>query len=448
MALNERIDVPGRRLGRQKPSNRPALQLAGFLTGTIPAHPVAADNFAQVTDWGLYGNDKYGVCGPVSVANSLKLLTKDSGEPEFSVTLGDVFDLYRRSGNPQFDPTTDVDDNGVDMQTMLDALVRGGIGGRKPLAFAKVDVSNIDEVRAAISIFGCVLFGVDLEVAQQGQTDAGGPWDYTQTVDWGGHAIVAGRYTSSTGRHTTDISVITWAEVIGCTDAFLTKQLQEAWVVIWPEHVTHPAFQQGVDEAQLAADYLALTGRPFPTVTPPVPSPTPAPGPTPAPPGAAPFPGATPEVAARIVAVAARHHEDTTTWLNHHFANYFNTGEPDAGNEQQHTHALLHRILENTEIIMTTQADIDAIVTRLQSDEVGLQAAADETNAALTTIGTGVTAIEAEIAALQQQNPTIDLSALQAQVSTVGDGVTAATTAAANVAAAAAVVAAIPPAAA
>src|SRR5262249_35447468 len=47
---------------------------------------------------------------------------------------------------------------------------------------------------------------------------------------------------------------------------------------IWPEHLGSKAFLEGVDQAQLAADYQALTGRPLP-----VPAPTPPPAPTPAP---------------------------------------------------------------------------------------------------------------------------------------------------------------------
>jgi hypothetical protein len=34
-------------------------------------------------------------------------------------------------------------------------------------------------------------------------------------------------------------------------------------VVIWPEHLGTAAFEQGVDQAQLATDYQALTGQPL-----------------------------------------------------------------------------------------------------------------------------------------------------------------------------------------
>lgn len=270
-----------RKLGRRPPKHAPALMLERSLTGVVP-HPATADHFSEVADWGMYGNDQYGDCGPVSVANYVKLVTRYLTGAEVSVSQADVFDLYRRSGNPNFDPTTDADDNGVDMQTMLEALTKGGIAGRKPVAFAKVNVISPTEIQAAIAIFGGVLFGVDLDVAQQTQTDAGGPWDYSpHSSAWGGHAIVAGRYTGAlTGP---DVSVVSWAEVLGTTDAFLAHQLEECWVVIFPEHLGTTAFVEGVDVATLASDYQALTGRTFPVVPAPAPVP-PSPEPVPAPP--------------------------------------------------------------------------------------------------------------------------------------------------------------------
>jgi hypothetical protein len=266
--------VPGRRLGRRPHDpNRRTLQLGRYLTGVVPAHPAAANHFSEVVDWGLYENDQFGDCGPTSVANCRKLITRYLGGAEHSPSQADVFDLYRRSGNPTFDPATGVDDNGVDMKTMLQAVVSGGIGGVKALAFASVDVSNLDEVRAAVSIFGSLLLGVDLEVAQQTQTN-NGLWDYQSSSQWGGHAVLTGAYTSSaTGG---DLSVVTWAEVVALTDSFWQHQVQEAYVVVWPEHLGATGFQQGVNLSSLAADYTALTGRPFPGGTP-SPSPTPEP---------------------------------------------------------------------------------------------------------------------------------------------------------------------------
>jgi hypothetical protein len=286
---NELQQHHGRRLGRKKPSNKPSLRLSGYLTGTVPAHPAAADHFAKVSDWGLYDNDQYGDCGPTSVANSRKLITRYLAAQESSPSQDDVFDLYKRSGNPDFDPATDADDNGVDMQTMLSAVVKGGIGGVKALGFAKVDVTNLEEMRAAIAIFGFLLLGVDLQTAQQTQTD-NKLWDYKSTAEWGGHAILNGRYVTESGHDRS--AVITWAEVVDMTDAFIAHQLDEAWVVIWPEHLTSETFLAGVDLTAFAADYKALTGRDFPAAVPPTPAPTPAPTPSPTP---DPTPTPTPE---------------------------------------------------------------------------------------------------------------------------------------------------------
>jgi len=222
------------------------------------------------------------VCGPTSLANYTRLVTKGLTGTERVETIDTVYDLYRRSGNPNFDPRTGDDDNGVDMAVMLDAAIKGGFGGTKVLAHATADPANPDEMWAAVEIFGGVLLGVDLKVAQQAQTDQG-LWDYKQSSEWGGHAILAGRYADKTGTLADRSGVITWARVVDMTDQFMARQLGEVHVVILEGHLGSKAFIEGVDLAALAADYKALTGRTFPAPQPTPQPPTPAPSPTPTP---------------------------------------------------------------------------------------------------------------------------------------------------------------------
>jgi hypothetical protein len=259
--------------------DRPTLKLGRYLaTEAVVPHPAGADYLALVNDWGLYGNDKFGDCGPVSVANQRKQVTHYLAGTEQSPSLDDVFNLYRASGNPSFDPATGADDNGVVMADMLSALLKTGIGGTRPLAYASVDVAKPEEVRAAIGLFGSVLFGVELDVAQQAQTDKHQPWDYVRrSAAWGGHAILAGAYTGDASHGAVDVSVVSWGERIGVTDAFCARQLAEAWVVIWPELLGTEEFDKGLDISALAADYQQLTGRPFPSLPTPVPPAPPAP---------------------------------------------------------------------------------------------------------------------------------------------------------------------------
>lgn len=273
-------DHPTLKLGLRPPKPMmPTLRLGDFLTGVVPSHPVTLDylNTTKGVTFGLYTNDTFGICGPTAVANSRRLTTAKLTGTMQVPTQADVDDLYRRSGNPRFDPKLDPldprqDDNGVNLQEMLDEVVKNGIGGVKALAHASVDVSNLDEVAAAIAIFGGVLTGVNLQEAQKAQTNKGA-WDYSPSMPWGGHAIVHGAY-GPKGE-----GLISWAKYIIATMAFLKHQLSEVRVVIWPEHLTDQGFLTGVDLRALAAAYQSLTGRPFPAVVPPKP-PTPPPAPS------------------------------------------------------------------------------------------------------------------------------------------------------------------------
>jgi hypothetical protein len=260
------------------------------LTGAVPDHPLVTDHLAQVPLWNGETNFQWGTCGPVSVANSAIMTWKYLLGATISVPDADIFDLYRRSGNPTFNPATGAGDDGVDMTVMLAELVRGGLwithtgGARelvKPLCFA-MHQPGIETVHAVTSIFGGDIFGLDLDVAQQTQTNAG-VWDYVPgSAAWGGHAVFAGAYTSDATPHHVDESLISWLERVGTTDVFLNHQLPEAYIIVWPALWDHPAFQAGVDRAALAAAFTDCTGRPFPLpVPPPPPGPTPPPEPTP-----------------------------------------------------------------------------------------------------------------------------------------------------------------------
>lgn len=260
-------------LGKLPPIEKPALMLAGVLTGVVPEVPVAADYFTGVPSWELGGNDNFGTCGPTSVANLRRLVTYGLTGTMQAPALNDVFDLYRRSGNPNFDPTLPANDprqqdQGVIMQTMLEALLADGIGGVKPIAFAKIAPRDLATLEKAIAIFGGALLGLDLEVAQQTQR----VWDtVTGSPSWGGHAVLTGRY-----RDAGYADVITWATDVEMTQRFVSSQEDEAWVVIWPEHLGAQSFLTGVDVDALASAYQALTGRVLPTPTPPAPTPGPA----------------------------------------------------------------------------------------------------------------------------------------------------------------------------
>jgi hypothetical protein len=255
------------RYGRRPPKNAPALRFSSFLRAEAPAHPPAADYLKPLPGWQLLGNDVAGDCNAVTWANMRRLVTATLAT-EYYPTQAQVWQFYQTQ-NPGFDPTGTKDtdgpgsshDQGMDVQTGLEYLHgTGGPDGVKAVAFAKVDHTNMDEVKAALAIFGCLWLGVQVLVANQEEFKEGKPWtDVPGSKIDGGHAILGGGYGA-------DIKFITWATETEFGKSFWTGVVQgtslveESWAVIWPEHLGTKSFEEGVDQAQLAVDYQAITG--------------------------------------------------------------------------------------------------------------------------------------------------------------------------------------------
>lgn len=255
--------------GLRPAKNTPALMFSAFRSRTVPPHPRAVDHLARLRDWRMLGNDRYGVCMPVTWANSRRLTTAVLTDTEVYPSLGQVFDLYRTQ-NPDFDPDGDPEvtgpgspaDAGMEMQTCLEHLHRfGGPDGVRAVAFARVNLENLNEVDAALSIFGGLFLGITVTDTAEQQFVEGRPWTRSPNAHpLGGHAVLAGGYTP-------DVRIVTWAQEAALTQTFWYgsaggyRLVNQAWLVVWPEHLGTRAFQSGVDLSALRADYRALTGR-------------------------------------------------------------------------------------------------------------------------------------------------------------------------------------------
>lgn len=276
---------PGK-FGRRAPKRARALRLAGYLTGAVPQVPAAEDYLAALGGgWQMLGNDTYGDCVAVTWANVRRLVTATLTATPVYPDQDQVFTVYKTQ-NPGF-PS---EDNGMDIQTLLEYLVsHGGPDGVKALAFAAVNPHDPAEVKAAIALFGYVWTGVNVLQANMNEFSAGQPWDYSPNSPLdGGHSVITGGYgVPGSGQLGGDERFITWAQETSFTDLFWANCVEEAWVVLWPEHLGSKEFLSGVNMQALAADYTAITGKPFPDVpVPPAPAPNPPPGPAPAPPPA------------------------------------------------------------------------------------------------------------------------------------------------------------------
>jgi len=264
------VKHPGK-FGRRAPKRAPSLRLASFLTGVVPVHPVAADYLAELNGgWQELGNDVAGDCVAVTWANVRRLVTtKLSSKPVYP-SQTQVWQLYQTQ-NPKFNPagTEDTDgpgsteDDGMDIQTLLEYLVNNpGPDGSQAAAFAAVNPMNTDEVKAAIAIFGYIWTGIDVQNANMAQFAKNQPWNWVKgSKDAGGHSVITGGYGwSATAPMGADERFITWATETSFTDEYWAHGVDEAWVVIWPEYFGSAEFLAGIDLAQLQTDYQEITG--------------------------------------------------------------------------------------------------------------------------------------------------------------------------------------------
>jgi hypothetical protein len=299
--------------GRRPPKRHPAIQFSA-IRRAAPVTPAAVDYLSPLGGgWLMLGNGPddsvfpgfqgCGDCVAAWWANTRRMIsTVIAGTPAYP-PWSQVLAVYQTQ-NPQFDPAGNPDttgpgssaDGGMDIQTLLEFLVATpGFGdGGTLVGFAAVDFTNIDEVKAAIAAGGVLCVGINVQDAQMDQFNGDEPWNWVSgsPLD-GGHCTAVGGYgaapAGSDPAMAGDEKFITWAAETSFTDLYWGNGVEELWFPIWAEQLGTTEFQAGVDMTAFAAEYTAITGKPFPATVPPVPVPPAPPGPPvpvpPAPPG-------------------------------------------------------------------------------------------------------------------------------------------------------------------
>lgn len=250
---------------------KPRLRLAKYLT--LPLAPVSQDYLSRVSSWPMYLNDRIGDCTCAGAGHIIQALsTYGRGKTE-TIADSDVLTAY--SAVSGYDPETGDNDNGAVMQKVLSYWRKTGIGGHKILAFAEVDINDVDELKAALNIFGTLYVGFDFPDSAMDQFNRGEKWTVVSNAQIeGGHAINVGGYDSAG-----NWQLVTWGDVQEMDQAFWEKYVWEAWVVITPEWLNDVGYSPtGLDLYALGEDLAELTGgvNPFPAPSP-VPTPTPDP---------------------------------------------------------------------------------------------------------------------------------------------------------------------------
>jgi hypothetical protein len=236
------------------------------------------------------GNDQWGDCVIVEAAHHVQSVARYGSDtavmipdPTILAAYSDLTGFDPAAGPPGANPT----DQGTVMQDAQSYWRKHGLGGHRSVVFAAVDVHDLDEVCAAIDLFGAVAVGIAFPASAMDQFNAGQDWTVTVPdggID-GGHAVHVAGY----DRVARTFTVTTWGRVISMSWDFWRTYTDEAWVPIFPEWVDAAGRSPtGLDLHGLGADFAALTGQPNPWPTP-TPTPVPVPVPDPPSPGPRPF---------------------------------------------------------------------------------------------------------------------------------------------------------------
>jgi TPR repeat protein len=260
---------------------RPHLKLSGAMR-KLAAPPAMSDWQADTIQWPMYANDEIGDCTCAAVGHMVNQLTFYGSGTEVQPTEAHVVAMY--SAITGYNPKKPATDTGAYCQDVLAYWRKTGLEGHKIVAYAALDVSNLDEIKQAIAAFGTVYIGLSVTDAAENAFDAGKLWDVKKgSKNLGGHCVPMGAYDSTKKA----LYGVTWAAEFGMTEAYWKQNVEEAWVVLDEDGLNKAAayFAGSASFYALGDVFAALTGEtnpiPQPSPTPvPVPDPTPTPDPS------------------------------------------------------------------------------------------------------------------------------------------------------------------------
>ena len=264
-------------LGRvASPFDPRTLRLANYLSvAELPPAPATVSWGAKVPKWGAMLNDKIGDCTVAATGHLIQQWTGNDAGSVVTVPDSEILKAYCAVSG--YAPGKASTDNGANMLDVLKYWRGTGIGGHKGIGYVAVDPLNLDQVRAALWLFGGLYGGC---LIPNNWLD--GAWDKVSGGWAGGHAWELCSYDSKTG----DFGVVTWGEVRRFTAKGWAATMQaqrdaELYAVLPKDEWTgaDKLAPSGFDLAALQNDLAIIGGQPLPN---PVPEPTPTPVPVPA----------------------------------------------------------------------------------------------------------------------------------------------------------------------
>jgi len=214
-----------------------------------------------------------GNCVAAARINELKCMLVDAGmsPAEAHAIVGDAetaiklyIAVYEFTGEPAYDPETGANDNGLEIRSRLEHDAKVGTtvanGSVHTIGlFAKVDVSNLNELLFAIRNFDACPAGIAVNSENEETFDAKLPAGHAQ---WGNEGANEGEdhCVPLVGHPTAgEVVGVTWSRPINLLEAFRTGRMFECWAYLSPDRISKVTGKdyEGASEAVLE-EYIAL----------------------------------------------------------------------------------------------------------------------------------------------------------------------------------------------
>lgn len=239
------------KLGKLPAFHNPRLpKLAHYLkAGRLPEIPplYAWEGISKIKEFGMMANDTHGDCVVAGAAHYIQLATALKGTA-WRPTNEQIVELYFK--------LTGGSDSGLVEDTFLSYWQANGLWGHNLLGRVSINPQNLEEVHAAIYLFGAVMSGIELPAAAQhepsvwrGPNDAVGA---NTPGSWGGHCTLWPGY----GR--AGFAQITWGKILWMDNAFAHQYTSELYALVLEDWVKNGKSPNGFAKDELLADLKML----------------------------------------------------------------------------------------------------------------------------------------------------------------------------------------------
>ncbi|KVX18166.1 hypothetical protein WL02_13885 [Burkholderia ubonensis] len=209
----------------------------------LPPAPLSVDDYSEVTNWPMDGNNQYGDCTMAAAAHSIQawnaVVNRTDPVPSEPAVVTEYLKLTHGL------------DSGLVEANVLKTWRSAGLWGNKIVGYAPVNVHDLNQIKQAVHLFGLAYVGMQVPANAETQFDDGEAW--TLAPGWQSQRIVGGHAVPIVGYDETYFYVITWGAVQKMAYDWWQTYGDEAWAIL-PQEFKEAGGYDNLNLPQLMAD--------------------------------------------------------------------------------------------------------------------------------------------------------------------------------------------------